>query len=320
MNMTSISSETRTPGQLTDDSTFQVARRHQRRDQRDIHYWLHDSMHLVTAAAERDEAMLIELLDGFVDVNAKPNGWTALCTAIHAGHTDVARLLLKNGAHPEIKMDVEYNGIPRGATALYCAAACGHLEIVRLLVMAGANLNVHVPHSKGSRIGTNPLNAAAGRDHLGVVEYLLEAGADRFSEEWLPGWDAFTWACHEGATTVIAYFLDKKNFPVDWNDRTGLTPLQWALRGGQITVIGILSSKGAVFSAQDDKVSTPLHKAGQNDLRRSHLQGPGYPSAVTDGGPKNALDLAKEPSTEAVREITTLLESGSPDVEVMFSV
>jgi uncharacterized protein len=67
---------------------------------------------------------------------ATATGATALMQAAHSGSTDAVRILLENGADPNVKETAN------GQTALMFAAAADRLEVVKLLLARGADLNV----------------------------------------------------------------------------------------------------------------------------------------------------------------------------------
>ncbi len=93
-----------------------------------------------------------------------PGGSTLLMYAVFYGDASMVRLLLDQGANPNIANDA-------GATALMWAA--GDLEKTRLLVDHGADVNAR---SDGGR---TPLMITAGRGGSGAaVKFLLEHGAN----------------------------------------------------------------------------------------------------------------------------------------------
>lgn len=102
------------------------------------------------------------LLDSKVDVNARINGTTVLHAAAEHGNVDIAKLLLKHGAHVDAESDV-------GRTALHLAAAAGYPKIVMLLFMNKPDVNHH---------DTEALSLAARGGHLDVVKFLLEHKVD----------------------------------------------------------------------------------------------------------------------------------------------
>jgi len=80
---------------------------------------------------------------------------TPLQGAANAGHADIVKLLLEQGANPEWQCC-------DGGTALYLAAEKGHLDAVKALVEGGAKVLV----------SPSPLNAAMKGGHNDVVEFL----------------------------------------------------------------------------------------------------------------------------------------------------
>jgi uncharacterized protein len=96
-----------------------------------------------------------------------PDGWTPLHLAAHFGRTDLASMLISNGARVDA---VSRNGIAN--QPLQAAIAGGRPELVRLLIAAGAEVN-HRSHG-----GFTAAHIAAENDDVGVLEQLKAAGAD----------------------------------------------------------------------------------------------------------------------------------------------
>jgi ankyrin repeat protein len=119
------------------------------------------------AAAKKDEPLLVEALlrHGVPANGALPSGAKPLDAAAFAGSVKVARLLLDNGADPNMSAtlleDASLKGFDSivsllldhgaqvnqintdsGATALYAAASFGRGEVVKLLLDRGANPNL----------------------------------------------------------------------------------------------------------------------------------------------------------------------------------
>ncbi|RMD78508.1 MAG: hypothetical protein D6809_05650, partial [Gammaproteobacteria bacterium] len=135
-----------------------------------------DSPLLRAVGQGREEAARLLLEEG-----ADPNlpgleGRTPLLVAAAAGDEAMVRLLLKAGADPE-------RPAAAGERPLHVAAARGHLGVMRLLLAAGADPNRRedrwvLPGIPVAGLGRTPLMAAAAAGQEGAVRLLLEAGAD----------------------------------------------------------------------------------------------------------------------------------------------
>lgn len=97
------------------------------------------------------------------------DGWTALHWAARQRHAAAVQLLLEAGADiDKVNPDMETEGY----TALHLVAEAGYPEIASLLIKMGADIN------KVDNDGYTPLMVAAAVERLGVMEILLNAGAD----------------------------------------------------------------------------------------------------------------------------------------------
>lgn len=96
------------------------------------------------------------------ELNAAP-----LQSAAAANHTGIVRMLLKNGASPNVR--------ERGAyTPLHAAAENGNVEIIQLLIFGGADLHAR------SKDGKLPLHLAEEKGHSQAVEILKREITKRF--------------------------------------------------------------------------------------------------------------------------------------------
>jgi ankyrin repeat protein len=110
------------------------------------------------------------LLKAGASVNVPSNNElhvTPLQSAVAGGHTSIVRMLLKNGAQPNV---YERGGL----TPLHTAAANGDAESIQLLILAGADLHMR------NNDGKIPLNLAQEKGHSRAVEILKREITKRF--------------------------------------------------------------------------------------------------------------------------------------------
>ena len=216
--------------------------------------------------------------------------------AAACGHLEMVRLLLENGADPNLP---EEGIAPRGH-ALYSAAANGHFEIVKLLLEHGAHPNVEVESSADtlSRVISNGdqkmlellcSHGAARPIHLLAHCNDLQTAAAAFAAN--PALardpDALANAAGEGHEAFVRLMLRYEpdlprsvTFPA-WSvgaktrelnellfqhgmnpsapDWLGITPLHHFARKGDIEKASIFLDHGAELHARDEDIcSTPL--------------------------------------------------------------
>ena len=126
---------------------------------------------LFSAAQIGDTTLIQALLDAGADHAAlDETGETALMHAAHAGHLEAVQTLLAAGATPDFKSQQGWTAL---AKAAYNAEAeCGFPQVIAVLHAAGAELNTRI------FFGITPLMLAAGGGDAGVVEWLINHGAD----------------------------------------------------------------------------------------------------------------------------------------------
>ncbi len=152
----------------------------------------------VADAAERgDLAEVRSLLRGGADVNAAQNdGMTALHWAAANGHTEIARTLLYAGA--TVRSTTRLGGY----TPLHLAARSGDVEIAGILLAAGADPNAF------TSTGVTPLHFAADADAEGVVEALVESGAEVDARDGFSERTPLMFAAVRGADAAVNALLD----------------------------------------------------------------------------------------------------------------
>jgi ankyrin repeat protein len=112
-----------------------------------------------------------------------------------------------------------------GFQALHLGAYFGHPRVVRGLITSGADLNSVARNPSQVR----PLHSAVSGRHGGVVEMLLEAGADPDPPQ-AHGWTALHSAAHQGNTRLVEMLLEHGANPTARAD-DGTTPADMARQG-----------------------------------------------------------------------------------------
>lgn len=178
---------------------------------------------LIAAAGRGDKAQAERLLAAGTDVRARDGrGRTALLTATHGNHIEIARQLIKAGADVNAKDDLQ-------DSAFLFAGAEGRVEILKLTLAAGADLK------SINRYGGTALIPAAHHGHVDAVKLLLATPIDVNHVNRL-GWTALLEAVILGdggkAHTEIVRLLLQRGAKADLADRDGVTPLAHARRRG----------------------------------------------------------------------------------------
>uniref|UniRef100_A0A8C7ZXR1 Ankyrin 1, erythrocytic b n=1 Tax=Oryzias sinensis TaxID=183150 RepID=A0A8C7ZXR1_9TELE len=264
---------------------------------------------------------------------------TSFLRAARSGNLDKALDHIKNGININIANQ-------KGNTALHIAALAGQEKVVAELVNYGANVNAqsHVTamHSviiMPKQKGFSPLYMAAQENHLEVVKFLLENGANQS----LPTEDGFTplaVALQQGHENVVALLINygtkgKVRLPAlhiaarnddtrtaavllqndpnpDVLSKTGFTPLHIAAHYENMSVAQLLLNRGANVNFTPKNGITPLHIASRrgNVMMVRLLLDRG---AQIDAKTKDELTpLHCAARNGHVRIIEILLEHGAP--------
>jgi uncharacterized protein len=135
----------------------------------------------------------------------------------------------------ERHVDVNYRRPSNGDSALASASGLGRSEIVALLLMRGADPNVT------DNDGHTPLIRAAYRGNSEIVFMLVSAGAQIDMAEKLYGYTALAVASAEGHLETVRMLLEA-GANTNIVTRTGMTPLQLALKGGHTGVAALIAA------------------------------------------------------------------------------
>ncbi|XP_037565591.1 inversin [Dermacentor silvarum] len=181
------------------------------------------------------------------------------------------------------------HGAEHLGVALQSAALSGNMAAVRAL-------HCYEMHPEATEAA---LQAAAGRGHLEVLQWLLDqGGAPEPSRQLSPLMGA---ACG-GHTSCVIALLDVGTHGVDAGGRNAL---HWAAIGEQAAICGLLIQRGCRVDAPDNEGRTTLHYAssrGSTDCTRVLLQAHANPN-LTDAQGRTALHWAACCGSLAVAEL-----------------
>lgn len=146
-----------------------------------------------------------------------------LLDAAYFGHFEIAKLLLENGADPNVQ----------DSQPLINAAHYGHYEIVKLLLENGANPNER---------DAIALNNAAYYGHFEIVKLLLEKGADPNSQRLIDN-------AYHGHLEIAKLFLEKGADPTIQDSQALIN----AADNGYLNIVELLLDNGADLWAQNSR-------------------------------------------------------------------
>jgi TolB-like protein/ankyrin repeat protein/class 3 adenylate cyclase len=183
--------------------------------------------------------------------------WTPLSIASMKGHGTMSELLISKGANVNY---ADFNA----KTPLHNAAISGNVELVQLLLANGADVGAKTIH--GSSPGETPLHVAVISGHEEIAGLLLANGADVNAVDqhnYTPLRRAV-----DGGYLAIAKLLIKKGADIATKDASGVTPLHIIARTDNIEIAELLIGAGADVNAQDSNSGfTPLDYAQDGDER-----------------------------------------------------
>ncbi|HET9643368.1 MAG TPA: ankyrin repeat domain-containing protein, partial [Burkholderiaceae bacterium] len=210
-----------------------------------------------SAAKAGSSEIIEELLPHVSHIDESINdGRSALELAVHGGHLDAARTLLRLGAG--LSPD-DY-----GYTLLHVAAVNGDSDLIKVMGEYVENIDELTPDSR------SPLMLAAALGHADAVERLLNLGANRRLAD-AHEYRAFHLAAAGGHTRIIE-MLRPDASEVDAPTRYGTTALMMAAGSGRIEAAQCLMDRGANIEATDWLGWTPLHHAvNRSEMQMVHL-------------------------------------------------
>ena len=206
------------------------------------------------SAAEGGNEVIIEtLLSSGLDIDSRGNdGTTPLMVAAAKGDEKTVDLLLSKGADPHLKNFI-------GRNLLHAAAEGGNISIVKSMLSRGIDIDSKDDESSS----VTPLIIAVKENHVEVMKYLLQKGADISLTTGSYERNALHIASQYGSVAAIEMLLSYDLRP-DSRDREGNTPLFCAAGCGQIEAVNCLLKHGADPFLRGEHGWSLLHFAAQS--------------------------------------------------------
>lgn len=190
------------------------------------------------------------------------------------------------------------------STPLIKAAVDGDLNGVMKLVAQGDPVNVQDCHTGFDYVCCTPITCAANKNHVDIVKYLHEHGADINTVDasgHFPGSTRFTplhYAAYRG-NIELAYYLLSKGASISSTTSNGLTPLKLAELRGHANVKEVLAAElkkqyvhkddNSSGSRQSDKAT--LKPSGQIDAEKTRTTSD-IDNNIPAGKPAGKFDIA----------------------------
>ena len=205
------------------------------------------------SAAEGGNEVIIEtLLSSGLDIDSRgSDGTTPLMVAAAKGQEKTVNLLLSKGADPKLRNSM-------GRNLLHAAAEGGNSSIVKSILSYDIDIN-----SKDGESSATPLIIAVMHNHVEVVRYLLQKGADKSLTTESNKSNALHIASQYGSVEAMEMLLSYDLSP-DSRDGEGNTPLAYAAACGQIEAVNCLLKHGADPLLKGKNEWSILHFAAQS--------------------------------------------------------
>ena len=186
---------------------------------------------LIKAAEKGKTEELIKILKNKADINFRDdNGGTALFYATQNHHLDIVKILIYNGAKPDLSL---YDGF----SPLMSACVTGDFDIAEYLAAHGAGLD------KRNKYWATALHFAVAMGDYYITDMLLFYGADANKLTYQKTSPLLVAALY--GDTAIAKLLLKKKANTNQVNKAGLSPLSVAIQNNDTAFFDLLMAHDA---------------------------------------------------------------------------
>ncbi|KAK2475979.1 hypothetical protein H9L39_11203 [Fusarium oxysporum f. sp. albedinis] len=228
-------------------------------------------------------------------------GWMPLHSAIWAGHTEMVKLLIENGASV-VAADRD------GWVPLHYASCRRHVEIVKLLIEKGSDIMA------ATKAGVTPLHSASGTGHTEVAKLLVDEGARNF------GHTALFVASRYGQVSVVQILLADGRIDPGFKDWSGSIALFAAVRNGHFEVVKLLLTSGGTRTESLDGFGLSLfwwaRRTGNSrilQLLEQHAERTGSP-IPDDPSPVEPISVRFDPQLSWCDACTLTIPEGGENL------
>ncbi|KAM6992073.1 ankyrin repeat and EF-hand domain-containing protein 1 isoform 2-T2 [Tautogolabrus adspersus] len=190
-------------------------------------------------------------VENLINLTEPKDGIGVLHVAVSANNQDLVSFLLSQGAHPDIQDK-------KGHTAAMLAAEMGNDAIMSLLVQNDANLRLQDAEGKGVLFYC----IYPTKRHTRCLQVALTCQAD-VNNVSAQGIHVFQLMCEkaEECTPMCLIMLDGGADPNATNQKTGVTALMGAAKGGSLQLVRAILQRGGNPNALDQQRLTAVHYA-----------------------------------------------------------
>ena len=223
---------------------------------------------LTYAIAINDFEIVQELICSGADVNREDDaGWLPLVIAVSKGNLEILKLLLRNGANPNminmkpctpveypLAKAIEINDVEAveiliehganvnfldllGRTPITYTFLKENTEILELLIQRGADINIV------DNQGTSPITRAVGKNKINIARILIVNGANVNLKNG-DGFSLLTIAIWKDSLDMVQLLVEN-GATIETHERNGSTPLENAIALKRMKIIKFLQNVGA---------------------------------------------------------------------------